>query len=231
MARADLTVGSAISLSDSISAVSSAYEKKTGIKVRHTFAGTNVIARQIEAGAPIDIFISADTATAAALEKKQLIGKSIPIARNQLVVVVPEDSTLKLFTPENLKTIGKIAIADPSSVPAGIYARIWLAKENLWQKLQPNLIPLQNVRAALIAAETSNTNAAITYQTDAISSKKVKVAYLVSEENTGRITYPAALVTASKDKISAQAFLDFLTTPQAQEILKSHGFLPPQAQP
>ena len=225
-AHADLTIGAAISTSDAVEEISNAFTKKSGIKVRHSFAGTNIIARQIEAGAPIDVFISADTATTDALFTKKLIAKSISIAGNQLVIILPITSNRNIDSPETLLSLKRIAIADPKSVPAGIYAKTWLENESLWKQIHPKLIPLQNVRAALIAAETGNADAAITYRTDALSSKKVKVAQLISSEKTGKITYPAAIVTSSKNKQSAQAYLDFLTSPQAQNILKTHGFTP-----
>ena len=222
-AKADLTIGSAISMGDALEEISEAYPGK---KPRLTLSGSNVIARQIEAGAPIDIFISADTATIAALGEKRLISLSSirPIASNELVVVVPKDTKTSLKSPEDLLSLKRIAIADPTSVPAGIYAEKWLSAENLWSRLRAKTIPLQNVRAALIAAETGNADAAIVYRSDAASSKKVTPAFAAPTEKTGPIVYPASIVSASKNKKEAARFIDYLGSENAIAILREHGF-------
>ncbi|MEP2776737.1 MAG: molybdate ABC transporter substrate-binding protein [Luteolibacter sp.] len=232
-AKADLTIGSAISLSDAVTEITAAYEKRSGSKVRTTFSGTNVIARQIEAGAPIDVFISADTATLEALVKRKLISESTirTIATNQLVVVVPVGSETTLKSPCDLLSLKRIAIADPASVPAGIYAKNWLTAENLWPQLQPKTIALQNVRAALIAAETWNADAAIVYRSDAASSDRVKSIFTAPMDKTGSIEYPAAIVSASTRKDEALAFLDFIVSEEAGRMLTRHGFTVLQVAP
>ncbi|MDP4848662.1 MAG: molybdate ABC transporter substrate-binding protein [Akkermansiaceae bacterium] len=225
-AKADLTIGAAISMGNALEEIVEAYP---GEKPRLTFSGTNVIARQIEAGAPIDVFISADTATLTALAKKKLISSSSirTIASNELVVVVPAASKTSLKSAHDLLSLKRIAIADPTSVPAGIYAKKWLTAENIWPKLQRKTIPLQNVRAALIAAETSNADAAIVYRSDAASSDKVKIAFTAPAEKTGSIEYPAAIVSASKNHKEAALFIEFLTSETATAILLKHGFAAP----
>lgn len=225
-ADAELTVGAAISLSDAVTEISAAFEEDTGKKIRHTFAGTNVIARQIESGAPIDVFISADTTHMDALVAKGLIDKdSVRItATNELVVIVPAETRLPPKSPRDLLALERIAIADPTSVPAGIYARKWMMAEGIWDRIAPKTIPLQNVRAALIATETGNAPAAITYRSDAISNKKVKVAFAADPGKTGAIAYPAAVVGASGKKREARAFLEFLATDAAVGIFRKHGF-------
>lgn len=225
-AKADLTIGAAISMGDALEEIAEAYP---GSPPRITLSGTNVIARQIEAGAPIDVFISADTFTIASLQKKKLLSSSSTrtIATNELVVVTPKASKASLKSANDLRSLKRIAIADPTSVPAGIYAKKWLSAENLWPTLQPKTIPLQNVRAALIAAETANANAAIVYRSDAASSDKVKIAFTAPSEKTGAIEYPAAIVSASKNHEEAARFIDFLTSDIAQAILQKHGFAAP----
>ena len=226
LARADLTVASAISMADAIEEISKSYTAATGVKVRHTFAGTNVLARQIEAGAPIDVFISADTTTMDALRKKKLIVQSSvrAVASNELVVVVPNGSSLEFKAASDFLSVRRIAMAEPASVPAGIYAKTWLEAEGLWADVKPKTIPLQNVRAALIAAETGNADVAIVYRTDALSSEKVKSAFSVPIEKTGAIEYPAAVLAASTRQAEAKRFLEYLTGESAAGILAKHGF-------
>lgn len=224
--KAELTIGAAISMGDALEEIVEAYP---GGKPRITLSGTNVIARQIEAGAPIDVFISADAITITALEKKKLISSSgiRSIATNELVAVTPIASKVYLKSANDLLSLKRIAIADPNSVPAGIYTKKWLTAENLWPKIQPKSVPLQNVRAALIAAETSNADVAIVYRSDAASSGKVKIAFAVPVEKTGSIEYPAAIVSASKTPKEAARFIDFLTSETATAILVKHGFASP----
>ncbi len=226
LARADLSVASAISMADAIEEISKSYTAATGQKVRHTFAGTNVLARQIEAGAPIDVFISADTTTMDALRKKKLIVQSSvrAVASNELVVVVPNGSSLEFKAASDFLSARRIAMAEPASVPAGIYAKTWLEAEGLWADVKAKTIPLQNVRAALLAAETGNADVAIVYRTDALSSEKVKSAFSVPIEKTGAIEYPAAVLAASARQAEAKRFLESLTGESAAGIFAKHGF-------
>lgn len=224
--KSEITVGSAISMSDVVTEISEAHSRETGTKIRHTFAGTNVIARQIEAGAPIDIFLSADTAHMDALVAKGLVEKESVriIATNELVVIIPADSKLSLKSPRGLLSLDRLAIADPTSVPAGIYAKRWLETEGVWARLAPKTIPLQNVRAALLAVETGNADAAIVYRTDALSSRKVKSVFTVPEGKTGAIEYPAAVVAGSTRREDANRFLEFMASEKSAAIFMKHGF-------
>jgi len=225
-ACAEITVGAAISMGDAIEEISAAYTDKTGKKIRHTFAGTNVISRQIEAGAPIDVFISADSATMDGLRERKLVVDStvVTVASNRLVVVVPADSKRVVKNASDLEGFAKIAIADPQSVPAGIYAKKWLTGENLWALVSPKTIALQNVRAALLAVETGNADAGIVYRTDALSSRKVRVVFSPPLEKTGAIEYPAAVVAESPQQEEAKRFIEFLAGEAAGAVFVRHGF-------
>ncbi|MFD2255398.1 molybdate ABC transporter substrate-binding protein [Luteolibacter algae] len=228
-ASAEITVGAAISMSDAIGEISEIYTAKSGGKVRLTFSGSNVIARQIEAGAPIDVFISADEATAKALIRKKLVDPAswCVIARNELVVILPKGSGLAMESAEDLKKIRSIAIADPKAVPAGMYAKRWLEAEKSWPELEGKMISLPNVRAALLVAESGNVDAAITYRSDALSSNRVSIAFPVPAEKTGEIVYPGIIVRESKKQIEAAEFLRFLQSDQSRKVLKKHGFCSP----
>lgn len=225
-AHADLTIASAISMSDALEEISKSYSTETGEKIRHTFAGSNVLARQIEAGAAVDVFVSADSATMDALRKKNLIVAATVriVASNQLVVVIPKESKLVVKTSADLLPVKRIAIADPDSVPAGIYARNWLKAEGIWAEVKPQTIPLQNVRAALIAVETGNADVGLVYRTDAFSSEKVRIAFSAPMEKTGAIDYPAAVVAGSSQQATAKGFLEFLASEKATAIFAKHGF-------
>lgn len=227
--KADLTVASAISMSDALEEISKAYTAETGEKIRHTFSGTNVLARQIEAGAPIDVFVSADTVTMDELLKKKFILESTirTVATNQLVAIVPTGSKLTINSPADLLSAKRIAIADPSSVPAGIYAKKWLDAEDLWAELEPKTIPLQNVRAALLAVSTGNADVGIVYRSDAASTDLVKISFTVPWKKTGQILYPAAVVRDSPNKSNAAKYLTFLETKSARAIFEKHGFEAP----
>ena len=224
--HSEITVAAAISMSDAVEEISDDYEAATGVEVRLTFSGTNVLARQIEAGAPVDVFISADAATMDALRKKKLVEESgmIAVATNRLVVVVPGNRKIAFNSADDLLGMDRIAVADPASVPAGIYARTWLEAEGLWEKVAPKTIPLQNVRAALLAVETGNADAAIVYLTDAFSSEKVRKVFDVPGAKSGRIEYPAAVVVGSGKKGEAIRFLRYLTSDKSGAVFEKHGF-------
>lgn len=227
--HAALTVASAISMGDAMEEISAAYTTETGEKIRHTFSGTNVLARQIEAGAPIDVFVSADTATMDGLVAKRLIEEETVrvIASNELVVVFTKvgEKEISLKSVQVLTFMNiRIALADPDSVPAGIYAKKWLIAEDVWEEMQRSFIRVQNVRAALVAAENGDVNAAIVYRSDAASSKKVNIALVADPAKTGAIKYPAAIVASSAQQAEAKRFLKFLTSAEALAIFTKHGF-------
>src|ERR1700720_4726950 len=180
ISAAELTVHAAASLSDAMNEIGRAYEKQSGDKLRFNFGASSMLARQIEEGAPGDLFFSADEAKMDALEKKDLLvpGTRRSLLSNLLVIVVPADasaapkSAADLAKPE----FKKIALAEPQTVPAGIYAREYLQKLGLWDAVKEKVVPTENVRAALAAVESGNVDVGIVYKTDSLISKKVKVA-------------------------------------------------------
>jgi molybdate transport system substrate-binding protein len=144
-----------------------------------------------------------------------------------LVVVVPTDSSLKISGPADLaaSSIRAIALAEPQSVPAGIYAKEYLKKKGLWSKVIDRVVPTENVRAALAAVESGNVDAGIVYKTDAGISKKVRVAYEVPKAEAPDISYPFAVLADSEHKEAARRFLDFLISPPSLDIFRKYGFL------
>src|SRR5437667_4458218 len=198
----EVTVFAAASLTDSLKEIALAYEKVSGDKIMFNFGASSTLARQIEEGAPADIFFSADDAKMDGLEKKGLILKETrrsPLS-NLLVIVVAAESGAAIKSAEDLATdkVKRLALAEPKTVPAGIYAKEYLQKQNLWSAVEAKIIPTENVRAALAAVEAGNVEAGIVYKTDAAISKKVTVAYEVPAKDNPPISYPMAVVKEAK---------------------------------
>lgn len=228
---AEIQVYAAASLTEALTEIGKQYKKETGDQLIFNFAASSVLARQIEEGAPADIFFSADEAKMDSLIKKRLI---VPETRktllsNILVIVVPEDSKLALSSAKDLSKVkGYIAIAEPKTVPAGIYAKEYLTKIGMWSKIIDHLVPTENVRAALLAVELGNADAGIVYKTDAEISKKTKVAFEVPIAEGPKISYPIAVVSTSKSIDAAQKALTYIESEAALEIFKKYQFIIPQ---
>jgi molybdate transport system substrate-binding protein len=223
--RPEILVFAAASLSDALTEIGRAYEAGGGGKVSFNFAASNDLARQIEAGAPAAIFVSANRAQAERLEKSGKVrpGESFALLGNSLVVVVPRDSsTAALSGPKGLLAFERLSVADPEAVPAGVYAKAWLTREGVWAKLAPKVVPALDVRAALAAVAAGNLPAGIVYATDAVSSDKVKVVFRVPAEATPDLRYYAAPVAPGSP--AAAAFLAFLKGPKARAVFARYGF-------
>ncbi len=178
-----LRVSAAISLTESLTAAVRQWEKETGETATLNFAASNVLSRQIEEGAPTDLFISADTLQMERLVVRQLVvaDSVVSLLTNQLVVVTPVDRPLPAPAPGGLADprVGRVALGDPAAVPAGIYARQWLERIDLWPHVAPKVVPTASVRAAMAAVEAGNADVAVIYRTDAIGRARVRVEYVV----------------------------------------------------
>ena len=225
----EVEVFAASSLTDALKEIAANYEKNTGDKIIFNFAASSVLDTQIKAGAPADLFFSADEAKMDDLAKQKLViaESRKDILSNTLVIVVPADSTATLASAADLADpkFAKLALGQPQSVPAGVYAKAYLTKIGIWDKVSARVIPMENVRATLAAVETGNAEAGIVYKTDALISKKVKVAYEVPAADGPAITYPAALVQGSKNAVAAKKFLDYLESPASLKTFENHGFI------
>ena len=223
----ELQVFAAASLTDALQEIAPAYEAASGSKLQFNFAGSNTLARQIQEGAPADVFISADEAKMDGLQKAGLIlnDSRQSLLSNTLVVVIGVKSDLRIDSPRELTqpAIKRLALADPKGVPAGVYAQQYLEKIGLWDALKDRVVPTENVRAALAAVEAGNADAGIVYQTDAGISKLVKVAYVVPRSESPAISYPVAVVRASRDP-AALDFLKYLRSEAARSVFKKFGF-------
>jgi len=222
-------VFAAASLKDSLQEIAGDYMKTSGDKIVFNFGSSGMLARQIREGAPADIFFSADEAQMDSLEKEALIAKESRRNRlsNSLVIVVPNDSKLAIASAKDLNqpAIKRVALAEPQTVPAGIYSQKYLEKLGLWTTVSPKVVPTANVRAALAAVESGNVEAGMVYKTYAAISKKVRIAFAVPPGEGPEIIYPMALVKGSKDPATARKFLDYLGTPEAARVFEKYGFL------
>jgi molybdate transport system substrate-binding protein len=144
-----------------------------------------------------------------------------------LVIIVPFDSKIKISSPKDLLKgdIKRIALAEPSSVPVGVYTSKYLTDEGLWDRVRPKVVPVQDVRATLASVEAGNVDAGFVYETDAAVSRKVKIVYEVPVEKGSRITYPVAVVRESKRKDAAREFLIYLESRDAKNAFKKYGFV------
>lgn len=219
-----ILVFSAASLTESLQELGAAYEKESGTKVVFSFGASSDLEREIEAGAPADVFFSADTAKMDALEKAGLVGKGDrkDFLSNLLVVVVPDGSTAKIASAKDLAAMPKIALADPASVPAGVYAKKWLTAAGVWDEVSPKVIPTLDVRAALAAVAGGDVPAGVVYATDAAVGKGTRVAMTVTDGPP--ILYSLAALPGSKNRAAAEAFVAFLGGPEARAVFTRRGF-------
>ncbi|MFL6259180.1 MAG: molybdate ABC transporter substrate-binding protein [Thermoanaerobaculia bacterium] len=225
--KREILVFAAASLSDALTEAGKAYEAGGGGKVRFNYAGSNDLARQIEAGAPAAVFVSANRAQMERLEKvgKVRAGDAFPLLGNTLVVIEPKKGKSRpVGSGRDLLGFDRISLADPAAVPAGVYARTWLEREGVWAQLSPKVVPALDVRAALAAVAAGNLPVGIVYATDALSSNKVKVVYRVPAESAPDLRYFAAPVAPGSP--AAAAFVAFLRGPKARAVFARHGFTP-----
>jgi molybdate transport system substrate-binding protein len=218
-------VFAAASLADALREIGTAFEAQTGHRVVLSLGGSNDLARQIRAGAPAEVFVSASVERMDEVERAGLVraGDRVDLLSNRLVVVVPATTPTVPVRAEDLVGVRRLALGDPEAVPAGIYARQWLEKRGLWQRLRDRVVPTLDVRAALAAVESGNADAGIVYRTDAAISRRVRVAFEVPAGEAPRIVYPAALLTASRGA-SARAFFEHLRSPAARAVFGRLGF-------
>jgi molybdate transport system substrate-binding protein len=229
-ARADeVLVSAAASLTDVLKEISTAYQAKSKHTVKFNFGPSSGLARQIDEGAPADIFFSADLPQMDGLDKKDRLepGSRKNLLSNQLVIIVPADSKLAISSPKDLlkSNVKRIALAEPSSVPVGVYTSKYLADEGMWDQVKPKIVPVQDVRATLASVESGNVEAGFVYKTDAAVSKKVKIVYEVPIDRGPKITYPVAIVKESKRKDAARDFLNYIQSPAAKDAFKKYGFV------
>jgi molybdate transport system substrate-binding protein len=226
----EVTVFAAASLKNALDEAAKAYETKTGDKVVISYAASSALAKQIEGGAPADIFFSADLDWMDYLEKKNLINAASrkTFLGNTLVLIAPKDSTVSLSIEKNFPLLqalgpdGKLAMASVDSVPAGKYGKAALIYLGVWEAVAPRVAQAENVRAALAFVARSETPLGIVYGTDAKAEPAVRVVGTFPEESHPKIEYPVALLVNAKP--AARTFLDFILSPEAAPIFEAQGF-------
>ncbi|MBN2685023.1 MAG: molybdate ABC transporter substrate-binding protein [Pontiellaceae bacterium] len=220
-----ISVFAASSTTDVMKELAEKYKENGGAEITFNFASSGALARQIDAGAPCDLFISANVKWMDFLDEKSLLANETraDIARNTLVLIAPTDSdmTFEGF-PDNLK--GKLAVGDFKSVPAGTYAQAALTKLGWLSRVEDQLIKGDNVRTTLLYVERGETDAAIVYRTDAIQSDKVKTLGTFPADSHPPIVYPAARLKQGRG--SADDFLTFILSEENRAIWEKYGFSP-----
>ncbi|MDO8290450.1 MAG: molybdate ABC transporter substrate-binding protein [Parvibaculum sp.] len=224
----------AASLTDVLSKVGADYEADTGKGVTFSFAASSAIARQIEAGAPAQMVFSADEQWMDYLSERHLIDLASRhiLAMNRLVLIAPKSSGVAFTIAKDASLAdalgdGRLAIADPSSVPAGRYAKEALTTLNIWTGVEGKLVQSENVRVALSYVARDEAPLGIVYETDARAEPKVRIVDTFPESSHQPVVYPVALTTrAGKDAV---AFMNYLTQDKAKETFKRAGFILPAA--
>lgn len=223
-------VFAAASLKDALDAVAAAWETRTGGSVTVSYAGSPTVARQIENGAPADLFFSANPGWMDHLAGEGLIdeGSRVDLLGNRLVLVAPagREPSLALGPGADLRAAlgdGRLAMADSDAVPAGIYGREALTSLGLWDDVSGRTAETQNVRAALALVARGEAPLGIVYRSDAIADPSVRLVDTFSEGSHPPIVYPVARLAASGNE-AAGSFLDFLGDAEAHALFRTHGF-------
>lgn len=234
MARAqELLLSVAVSLKDATEELGREFQRtRPGVTLRYNFGASGDLQKQIEAGAPVDLFISAGQKQIDDLGKQGVLrAESRRIfARNVLTLIVPGDSRLDLRGPADLlrPEVQRVVIGNPKTVPAGQYAEESLRSLGLWEALRPKLIFAENVRQALEYVARGEVDAGFVYSTDAATrAGRIKEAGRLPQESYAPVTYPGAVIAGSRHPALAQAFLDLLLSPAGQQVLARWGFQPP----
>ncbi len=224
-----VTVFAAASLKDALDESVAAYQIKTGDRIVVSYAASSALAKQIAAGAPADLFISADLDWMDYLERRRLIKSATRrnLLRNRLVLIAPVSSQASVsvapgFPLGRLLGDGRLAMADPDAVPAGKYGRAALETLGVWKDVRSKIAVAENVRAALVFVSRGEAPFGIVYSTDAAADSRVRIVGVFPENSHPPIIYPAAVTAPGKP--AAAAFLKWLGEPEARAMFEKHGF-------
>jgi molybdate transport system substrate-binding protein len=230
--KQELLIFGAASLTDVLQEIGTAYSRDTGQQVKFSFASSSALARQIESGGRVDVFVSADLEWMDYLQARNLIDTSTRrnVVGNRLVLVAPKDSTVSIKLERNVRLLtalkgGRLATGDPDTVPVGRYARSALTSLGVWNEIADRLVRADNVRSALAFVARGETPLGIVYETDAAVDKRVRVVDTFPADSHPPITYPVATTTAAR--AGAKPFVDYLFGDTARAAFKKFGFQPP----
>ncbi|ASG01909.1 molybdate ABC transporter substrate-binding protein [Vibrio anguillarum] len=228
-AQEKITVYAASSMTNAVNELIAAYQPKQPLDIVPVYAGSSALARQIEQGAPADIFISANDNWVTHLLNKNIVtsDKVTLLAGNQLVLIAPQSSKLNSLVVNDVAAWldalngSRLAIGNTMAVPVGMYAKEALEKLKLWSSLAPMLAQTNNVRLALALVERQEAALGIVYKTDALMSNKVKVVHEFDSSLHSAIHYPLVQLT---ERDTVNQFMLFLRSDQAKSILQNYGF-------
>ncbi|HXD44856.1 MAG TPA: molybdate ABC transporter substrate-binding protein [Pseudolabrys sp.] len=231
-AQQPVTVFAAASLKNALDDVDAAFTKASGVRITASYEASSGLARQIEAGAPADVFISADLRWMDYAAERKLIAPATRtnLLGNKLVLIAPKESKLdhvaigQGFDIARLAGDGRIAVADVKAVPAGLYAKAALEKLGAWTAAEPKLAQAENVRATLAFVARGETPLGIVYATDARVEPKVKIVGAFPDGSYPPVTYPVAATASAKDKAAVTRYLAFLHSAAAKAIFEKYGF-------
>lgn len=229
----ELTVSAAISLKNAFEEIGRLYEaKEGGTKVLFNFGASGDLVKQIEGGAPVDVFASAAQNDMDEAGKKGLLlaGSRADFADNTVVLIVPMTAKTSMKSFEDLKadSVKKIAVGNPKTVPAGRYAEEIFQYYRIFDAIKDKLIPTDNVRQALDYVARGEVDAGVVYSTDAMArTAEVRIAVTAPERSHRPVIYPIAVVKGTKNEAAAKAFIAFVLSPEGQRILEKYGFKTP----
>ena len=226
-----ILVSAAISLKEAFNQIANLYKRQTGTRITFNFGASGELEKQIEAGAPVDVFASAGEKEMQALQAKGLVDPATraDFVRNSLILVAPVGSRLRLRSFQDLAApqVKLIAVGNPRTVPAGRYAKQLLVTEHLWQQIHSRLVFAEDVRQVLDDVDHGEVDAGIVYATDVeIAHGKVAVVAHAPSGDYGPILYPIAVVKGSGNPAAARRFVKFVLSSSGMNILKGFGFLP-----
>jgi molybdate transport system substrate-binding protein len=229
--QAAITVFGAASLTNVLQDLGDAFTKETSIPVKFSFAASSALARQIESGAPADVFFSADLEWMDYLQTRNLIQRQSrhDVVGNRLVLIAPVDSAIKLKIEPHFPlaaALGKnrLATGDPDSVPVGRYAQSALTNLGIWNEIADRLIRADSVRSALAFVDRGEAPLGIVYETDALIDKNVRIVDVFPADSHSPIVYPVALTTGAKP--AAAKFVAYIRSLAGDATFKSYGFVP-----
>jgi molybdate transport system substrate-binding protein len=225
----ELTVSAAVSLKDAFNEIAALSEKRTGTKIHFNFGASGALQKQIESGAPADIFASAGAKQMDDLNAKGLIvpATRADFVRNSLVLIVPpHGSVISSFNDLTNPAVKKIVLGNPKTVPAGLYTEQTFTRLKLLPEIQPKLVFAEDVRQVLDYVVRDEVEAGVVYSSDALSAgNKIKVVARAADDLHDPIRYPIAVVKESSHQEAARKFIDLVLSPEGQSILTSHGFV------
>lgn len=226
--QVDLLVSAAASLQDVAEELKDIFEKKhANVVITYNFASSGALQKQIEEGAPADLFISAGKSQMDALAEKGLLLENSrkDLLGNELVLIAGKDSNITGFEDLTGSAVDKIAVGEPSSVPVGQYSKETLTAMNLWEQLEPKMVLAKDVRQVLTYVESGNVEAGLVYRTDAMISKDVKIVAAAPAGSSKPIVYPMAVIKETKHQKEAEEFADFLQSSEAGAAFEKYGFI------